>query len=126
MTLFYSLSTKAFYDTALSYSSLPDDIVEISPTEHQTLLDGINNNKDIIADAEGKLQLVDRPVVIIFPTWAYIRRERDRLLASTDYTQLADWPGDKVMWAVYRQALRDIPQAYNNPGDVIWPGVPGE
>jgi hypothetical protein len=127
MTLFYSQSTKAFYDTVFAYGSLPDDIIAISPAEHQTLLDGINNNnKDIIVDDEGKLQLVDRPVVIVLPTWNFIRRERNHLLASTDYTQVADWPGDKVMWATYRQALRDIPQSYDSPEDVIWPSIPGE
>lgn len=30
-------------------------------------------------------------------------------LLSTDYTQLTDSPNDKLLWANYRQALRDLP-----------------
>ena len=47
-----------------------------------------------------------------------------RLLAASDWTQVADAPVDSAAWAVYRQTLRDIPQDYTNPDDVVWPIPP--
>ena len=57
-------------------------------------------------------------------TWDDIRRERDRLLAESDWTQVADAPVDSAAWVVYRQALRDVPQDYTTPEDVVWPIPP--
>lgn len=55
---------------------------------------------------------------------ANIRVERDRLLASSDWTQMQDSPADKAVWAVYRQALRDVPQQEGFPFSVSWPAEP--
>jgi hypothetical protein len=52
--------------------------------------------------------------------WANIRHERNRLLAESDWTQLADSPADKDKWAVYRQELRDI-TIQEDPFSIIWP-----
>lgn len=30
----------------------------------------------------------------------------------------------KVAWQTYRQAMRDLPQIYEQPEDVIWPDLP--
>jgi len=57
-------------------------------------------------------------------SWDDIRRERDALLAASDWTQVADAPVDSAAWAVYRQALRDVPQDYASPDDVVWPTPP--
>ena len=56
--------------------------------------------------------------------WDDIRRERDALLAASDWTQVADAPVDSAAWAVYRQALRDIPQDFATPDAVVWPEAP--
>lgn len=56
--------------------------------------------------------------------WAEVRRNRDRLLAACDWTQVADAPVDSAPWAVYRQTLRDIPQTFNLPDNVVWPETP--
>lgn len=56
--------------------------------------------------------------------WGKVRRERDRLLAASDWTQVADAPVDSAAWAVYRQALRDIPQDFTTPDEVVWPTAP--
>jgi hypothetical protein len=53
-----------------------------------------------------------------------IRDQRNQLLSSTDWTQLADSPGDKAAWAAYRQALRDIPAQAGFPWEVTWPKRP--
>jgi len=60
-------------------------------------------------------------------TWGDIRAKRDRLLAACDWTQVADAPltaTEKQAWADYRQALRDIPQTFDSPDDVVWPETP--
>lgn len=54
-----------------------------------------------------------------------IRMKRDRLLQESDWTQLIDAPVDREAWAVYRQALRDLPQQEGFPGEVVWPEVAG-
>jgi hypothetical protein len=56
---------------------------------------------------------------------AEIRAERDALLAATDWTQLPDVPeAIREAYAVYRQALRDIPEQAGFPDDVQWPIKP--
>ncbi len=56
---------------------------------------------------------------------AFIRREqRDELLARCDWTQVADAPVDKAVWATYRQALRDVSAQEGFPHNVVWPTKP--
>jgi hypothetical protein len=53
---------------------------------------------------------------------AQARAQRDSLLASTDWTQLPDVPqATREAYAVYRQALRDVPLQDGFPTDIIWP-----
>ena len=123
MAILYSLSTKGFYDTDLGYLTYPEDAIEITKSVYNYLLNGVNNlNKEIYLNGD-QLSLRDKPVVI---TWDQIRDKRNYLLAQSDYTQMSDWPGDKTAWATYRQTLRDIPQTYSAPEDVIWPTAPGD
>lgn len=61
--------------------------------------------------------------------WKIIREERDNLLAQSDKFMLTDWfnsfsPDKQTAWVTYRSDLRNIPQIYTNPIDVIWPTVP--
>jgi hypothetical protein len=56
-------------------------------------------------------------------TWADIRSKRDNLLAATDWWAVSD----RAMSAsetAYRQALRDVPQNFASPADVVWPTKP--
>jgi hypothetical protein len=53
-----------------------------------------------------------------------VRAERNRLLAECDWTQLADASVDNLAWAIYRQALRDIPQQEGFPSNVTYPTKP--
>ena len=54
--------------------------------------------------------------------WAEVREIRDAILRKTDYTQVLDYPGtDKAATALYRQRLRDIPQAQTDPYNIVWP-----
>ncbi len=52
------------------------------------------------------------------------RAERNRKLAESDWTQLADSTADKEAWAVYRAALRDVPSQDGFPWQVKWPEQP--
>ncbi|EIA5325168.1 phage tail assembly chaperone [Vibrio parahaemolyticus] len=59
--------------------------------------------------------------------WEQIRINRSVKLKETDWTQTPDSPlsdEKKVEFTAYRQALRDIPQTYSNPDDVVWPTKP--
>lgn len=54
------------------------------------------------------------------------RMERDELLRSTDWTQMADAPltaAQKTAMGMYRQALRDLPSLPGFP-DITWPTLP--
>ena len=59
--------------------------------------------------------------------WKIIRAERDKLLRESDYMILADAPVDETQkqeWTTYRQVLRDIPQDYDSPDEVVYPDKP--
>lgn len=53
-----------------------------------------------------------------------VRKQRNDLLASCDWTQLADSPVNNLAWANYRQALRDVPVQPGFPWNVTWPTKP--
>lgn len=61
--------------------------------------------------------------------WEAIRKKRDILLKESDWTQLRDSftghlaPAYSRLWALYRQALRDITKA-SSPSTVVWPIAP--
>lgn len=57
--------------------------------------------------------------------WQVIRSVRDELLKDTDWTQLADVPEiTRSAWQPYRRALRDLPESFNNPDEVVLPNAP--
>ena len=53
-----------------------------------------------------------------------LRRQRDQLLAETDYLALADSTLTDEM-RDYRQALRDLPANTVDPANPVWPTKPG-
>jgi hypothetical protein len=55
---------------------------------------------------------------------ASMRQERSNKLADCDWTQVADSPVDKAVWATYRQALRDITAQAGFPWTITWPDAP--
>ena len=60
----------------------------------------------------------------------HVRMIRNNKISVTDWTQVVDSPLTdikKAEWAVYRQALRDIPESYSDVtsfDDIIWPIQP--
>jgi len=53
-----------------------------------------------------------------------VREQRSDKLADCDWTQVADSPVDKAVWATYRQALRDITKQDGFPWEITWPDAP--
>jgi len=53
-----------------------------------------------------------------------VRDDRTKKLSDTDWTQVADAPVDKQLWATYRQALRDVTAQSGFPWEVTWPTQP--
>ena len=64
---------------------------------------------------------------------AALRRQRDQLLAETDWVTLKaiDLSNDGLgiqlpqVWMDYRQALRDLPANTVDPANPVWPTKPG-
>jgi len=53
-----------------------------------------------------------------------VRASRDEKLKDCDWTQVADAPVDKAVWATYRQALRDVTTQTGFPWTITWPDAP--
>ncbi len=53
-----------------------------------------------------------------------VRDDRNKRLADSDWTQVADAPVDKAAWAAHRQALRDVTAQEGFPWNVQWPESP--
>ena len=53
-----------------------------------------------------------------------VRADRNARLAACDWTQVADAPVDKAVWATYRQSLRDITSQPGFPWEITWPDAP--
>lgn len=53
-----------------------------------------------------------------------VRTDRNKKLADTDWTQLADSNANATTWGTYRQALRDLPSTDGFPHNVTWPTEP--
>ena len=81
--IYYSKSINAFYDDAL-HRVLPDDAVEITVEERDTVLSGQSNSKQITGDENGKPVLVD---VVESPEQiqSIVNKRARNYLASTDW-----------------------------------------
>ena len=53
-----------------------------------------------------------------------VRNQRTEKLKDSDWTQISDSTADKVAWATYRQALRDITTQAGFPWIIEWPVAP--
>ena len=53
-----------------------------------------------------------------------VRDSRNTKLSECDWTQVADAPVDKTVWATYRQALRDVTTQSGFPWTIDWPTIP--
>ena len=53
-----------------------------------------------------------------------LRQRRNALLTASDWTMHTDAPTDKVAWANYRQALRDLPAQGGDADNATFPSKP--
>jgi len=61
---------------------------------------------------------------LVAAEWEKARGQRNHLIAKSDWTQLPDVPlATKEVWAIYRQALRDI-TLQPDPASIVWPVPP--
>ncbi len=60
MTIYYSKSNQAFYDSTI-HNRLPEDAVEISPEQHAALLAGQSNGQVIMPNKAGQPVLAEQP-----------------------------------------------------------------
>jgi hypothetical protein len=76
------------------------------------------NYKNLIQIWENEADIQDE--------WLFerLRIWRDRELAQSDWTQVADSTADKTAWATYRQALRDLPSQNADPKKIVFPSRP--
>lgn len=85
----------------------------------QRVVDGLFVAKPALSDSEKTAQVMEQ-----------VRRERDLILSSTDWTQVPDSPltaEQRSEWQMYRQRLRDLPSDYahvTSLEDVVWPEPP--
>jgi hypothetical protein len=80
------------------------------------------------ADIEGNVaDPADPPFEL---TWDGIRAKRNALIAATDWVALPDCPyittdpSKHMAYMTYRQALRDVPETFATPAEVVWPTKP--
>lgn len=65
-------------------------------------------------------------ITLRFSDFIEVRKARESLLKDADdlINIAIDNGVDVTPFRQYRQALRDIPQTYTNPEDVVWPQKP--
>jgi hypothetical protein len=120
----YSVETNGFYADDVQYAYVPSDVVQITDEEYWTLLKGQSEGKRIVLGNNGR-PVLGEPLPPSYEDVAeQVRSQRNRLLAESDWTQMPDAPVDRSAWAVYRQALREVPQQPGFPFDVVWPEAP--
>jgi len=75
-------------------------------------------------DDKGAFPTVDEMnAAVVKGNWDRVRKERNELLAATDFYALSDVTMSDAM-STYRQALRDLPASVENSEDVVWPEKP--
>jgi hypothetical protein len=99
---------------------------QVSPTRYQTAyrdgveeIDGKWYTKYSVADMDDEAKTAKDAEQA-----KSVRTTRDEKLKDSDWSQVADAPVDKTVWATYRQALRDVPTQSGFPWEVTWPTQP--
>jgi len=78
---------------------------------------------DTAYDADGNVVEYDNNAAVAEGKLIALRKERNSLLALTDWWASSDLTMTDAQTA-YRQALRDITDTYNSLDDVVWPTKP--
>lgn len=96
-------------------------VVELTEEEYKNIT--INNTHYFdINDNKVKIKILSDD-----EKWQKIRNKRNSFLRECDWTQMIDSPLNsekKGEWLLYRNNLRNLPETYTNPDDVVWPNEP--
>lgn len=116
--IFPSIGTDALYD-ADGYTTAPDDQLATHYKDGVLLTAPVAPGQDYTFNEGTFAWVYDTD-----KAWALVRKQRDAMIAQTDWTQLPDVPlATKEAWATYRQALRDI-TTQTDPANITWPTPP--
>jgi len=111
----------AEYSNILSIK-YPDNQWSITGNEYDSL-NWMTDNKDKKPSKAELDKLSDEVDAEI--AWITIKKNRNKLLAESDWTQISDVPKKtQKKWKEYRQSLRDIPQFFEDPDFVVFPEKP--
>ena len=128
MTLFFSASRLAFFDSSVGGEGyVPEDAVEITDETRTAMLEGEGAGQRIAAGEDGHPVLVDPPVASAEERWAaYRRRARSELAQTADAVLALIEEGEPVPAPVraYRAALRAIAAAETGDPDQDFPEAP--
>lgn len=127
MRMYYSGSSRGFYEKEIHGDKIPSDAVEISIDLYEQLLEGQSVGKVINSGADGVPYLSDPSPPTSDQLSTSARLKRDKLIAATDYLVMPDYPISADLLAkvkAYRQALRDITIQVGFPSDIDWPVNP--
>lgn len=114
-----TLAKYGVYPVTIAPAPEYNDRTQRLVTQHPTLINGVwTVTKAVVAKDQAQIDSENTQKAV------EVREKRDHLLTGTDWTQVADAPVDQQAWAVYRQALRDIPSQDGFPWDVTFPEKP--
>jgi len=125
MALFYSKAQGGFFDDTI-HDAIPADACAISTELHASLLERQSMGLCIVGDEDGRPVAVE-PVPSDEERLRALRGRRDGLLRESDRTQMPDYPiseDQRTAWAIYRQALRDLPETVADLSAIEWPSAP--
>lgn len=101
-------------NTAVAEAALePNWVLSATAVIGDVYTDGVFKSFDPSQDVEATAKQAER-----------VREQRNDLLTSSDWTQVADAPVDQAEWAEYRQALRDVTTQEGFPWTIEWPTQP--
>jgi hypothetical protein len=90
-------------------------------------IDGKSQSPKVYVQSHFKGDDTAKDARLLAEEWTNIRRERDRLLAETDWMTCSDSPTMSEANKTYRQKLRDLPSDQSSKktsADITWPSKP--
>ena len=102
------------------------EVIEIDPHERDDQLIPVYLESKV--GERKRVRLVPDLAYRLEYKWKQVREDRDARLQKTDWTQMTVDNGLPVelknAYAIYRQALRDVPQNNEDPDNIDWPNGP--
>ena len=84
---------------------------------------GETTQTPLTAEELAAIEAYERDVAPVFQM-EELRRQRNQLLAETDWWVFPDSPDATAEQLAYRQALRDLPANTTDPANPVWPTKP--